>query len=71
MKPLVIIFLIAAVSLLAAVTSISRQHSDSTIGRAGAASTSTLRDMQSAGAAKLPDEDFEDRSLVFPRESKH
>jgi hypothetical protein len=69
MKPLIIIF-IAAVGLLAAVTGIPRSHSGSTIGRAGTASTPTLQDMQTARAAKLPAEDFDDRSLVFPRESK-
>jgi hypothetical protein len=71
MKPLIIIFFIAAVGLIAAVTGISRSHSGSTVGRAGTAGTSTLQDMQSARAAKLPTEDFDDRSLVFPRESKH
>jgi hypothetical protein len=63
------IFFIAAVGLLAAVTGIPRSHSGSTIGRAGT-STSTLYDMQSSSAAgKLPAKDFDDRSLVFPRES--
>ena len=71
MKPLIIIFFIAAVGLIAAVTGISRSHSGSTVGRAGTAGMSTLQDMQSARAAKLPTEDFDDRSLVFPRESKH
>jgi hypothetical protein len=71
MKPLIIIFFIAAVGLLAAVTGIPRSHSISTVGRAGTSSTSTLQDMQSArGADKLPAEDFDDRSLVFPRETK-
>jgi hypothetical protein len=69
-KPVIIIFFVAAVGLLAAVTSI-RSHSGSTIGRAGTASTSTLQDMQSARTAKLPAEDFDDRSLVFPREPEH
>jgi len=71
MKPLIIIFFIAAVGLLAAVTGIPRSHSISTVVRAGTSSTSTLQDMQSArGADKLPAEDFDDRSLVFPRETK-
>jgi len=71
MKPLIIVSFIAAVGLLAAVTGIPRSHSGSTIGRAGTTSTSTLRDMQSGRSAdKLPVEDFDDRSLVFPRESK-
>jgi hypothetical protein len=42
-----------------------------TIGRAGTAGMSSLQDMQSArGADQLPAEDFDDRSLVFPRESR-
>jgi hypothetical protein len=69
MKPLIIVFFIAAVGLLAAVTGIPRSHSISTIGRAGTASMSTLQDMQRS-ADKLPAEDFDDQSLVFPRESK-
>jgi len=71
MKLLIIVSFIAAVGLLAAVTGIPRSHSGSTIGRAGTSSTSTLRDTQSSSAAsRLPAEDFDDRSLVFPRESK-
>jgi hypothetical protein len=70
MKHLIIIFFVAAVGLLAAVTSIPRSHSGSTVGR-GTASTSTLQDMQSGRSGeKLPVEDFDDLSLVFPRESK-
>ena len=69
MKPLVIVFLIAAVGLLAAV--MPRSHSISTVGRAGTTSSLTLHDMQSGRSAdKLPADDFDDRSLVFPRESK-
>jgi hypothetical protein len=71
MKPLIVILFIAAVGLIAAVTGISRSHSGSTVGRAGTAGTSTLQDMQTARAAKLPTEDFDDRSLVFSREAKH
>ena len=72
MKPLIIAIFIAAVGLLAAVSDISRSHSISTTtGRAGTASSSTLQDMQSSrSAAELPADDFDDRSLVFPRESK-
>ena len=71
MKPLVIIF-IAAFGLLAAVAGVSRSHSIPTIGRAGTGGASTLQDMQSGRSAdKLPVDDFDDRSLVFPRESKH
>jgi O-antigen/teichoic acid export membrane protein len=67
MKPL-IISVIAAAGLLVAVTSIPRSHS--TIGFAGTGSSSTLLEMQSGRGGKLPVEDFEDRSLVFPRETK-
>jgi hypothetical protein len=71
MKPLIIVFFIAAVGLLAAVTSSLQSHSGLTIGRAGTTSPSILQDTQGARATKLPAEDFDDRSLVFPRESKH
>jgi hypothetical protein len=67
---LLIASVIAAVGLLVAVTSIPRSHSVSTIGRAGTASASTLQEMQSARGGKLPVEDFEDLSLVYPRETK-
>jgi hypothetical protein len=71
MKPLIIVFFIARVGLLAAVTGIPRSRSISTVGHAGTGGTSILQDMQSARAAdKLPAEDYDDRSLVFPRESK-
>ena len=71
MKALIIVSFITAVGLLAAATGIPRPHSISTTGRAGTASTSTLQDMQSGrGTDKLPAEDFDDRSLVFPREAK-
>jgi hypothetical protein len=70
MKPLIIIFFIAAVGLLAAVTGIPRSHSI-TIGRSGTDGASTLQDMQSGRSGdKLPVDDFDDRSLVFPRETK-
>lgn len=71
MKPLMIVFFITAVGLLAAVTGNPRSHSISTIGRAGSGGASTLQDMQSGQSAdKLPVDDFDDRSLVFPRETK-
>ncbi|WP_407165159.1 hypothetical protein [Bradyrhizobium sp. ORS 111] len=69
MKPLIII-VIAAAGLLAAATGIPRPNSGSTIGHAGPANTSTLHDMQSTLGGKLQAEDFDDRSLVFPRDSK-
>jgi hypothetical protein len=67
---LLIISVVAAFGLLVVATSIRRTGSLSTIGRAGTGTTSTLQEMQSARSDKLPIEDFEDRSLVFPRESK-
>jgi hypothetical protein len=71
MKPLIIVFFLTAVGLLAAVTGIPRSHSISILGRAGVDGASTLQEMQGARSVdKLPVEDFEDRSLVFPRESK-
>jgi hypothetical protein len=72
MKLLIIVSFIAAVGLLAATqTDIQRSHSGLTTGRAETASTSTLHDMQSARSMdKLPAEDFDDRSLVYPRETK-
>jgi hypothetical protein len=71
MKRLIIVCFVAAVGLLAALTGIPRSHSGLTTGRAGTASTSTLHDMQSARSMdNLPVEDFDDRSLVYPRETK-
>jgi hypothetical protein len=68
---LLIISVAAAVGLLVVLTSIPRPHSVSTIGRAATVGMSTLQKTQSARSVdKLPEEDFEDRSLVFPRESK-
>lgn len=67
---LLIISVIAAFGLLVAATNIPRSRSLSTIGRAGTETTSTFQEMQSARSDKLPIEDFDDRSLVFPRESK-
>jgi hypothetical protein len=70
MKLFTITVFIAAVGLLA-VTGIPRSHSISTIGRTGIASSSTLQELQSGRSTdKLPVDDFDDRSLVFPRESK-
>jgi hypothetical protein len=66
---LLIASVVAVVALLAVVTSIPRSHSVSTIELAGTGSMSTLQEMQSARGGKLPVEDFEDRSLVYPRET--
>jgi hypothetical protein len=65
---ILIISAIAAIALFAAVTGMLQSRSPSTIGYAGQRSGSTLQEMQSG--AMLPAEDFEDRSLVFPREAK-
>ena len=71
MKPLIIVSLIAVIGLLAVQAGIPRSHSISTIGRAGTGGALRLHDMQSGrNADKLPLDDFDDRSLVFPRESK-
>lgn len=66
-----IIAAISAVALLAAVTSIPRSHPVPTVGIAGTGSTSMSQAMQGARTDKLPVDDFEDRSLVFPRETRH
>ncbi|UGY13500.1 hypothetical protein [Bradyrhizobium septentrionale] len=63
--------MVAAFTVFALVTvvlGIPRSHSVSSVGRADMASSSTLHELQ-GGAAKLPAEDFDDRSLVFPRET--
>ncbi|WP_375788700.1 hypothetical protein ACE10Z_15565 [Bradyrhizobium sp. Pha-3] len=61
---------ITAFALLTAVLGFPRSHSVSAVGRADLASSATLQELQGArGAAKLPAEDFDDRSLVFPRET--
>jgi hypothetical protein len=65
-----IISAIAAIALFAAVTGMLQSHSPSTIGYAGQRSGSTLQEMQRGAGDKLPAEDFEDHSLVFPREAK-
>jgi len=65
-----LIISVIAIGLLVAVISIPRSHTASTIGLAGTG-MSTLQDMQSGRRAeKLPVDEFDDRSLVFPRESK-
>ena len=70
MKGLIIV-VITVVALLAAEAAVLRSHSVLTIGGTETKNTSTWQEMQSARSVdKLPVEDFEDRSLVFPRESK-
>ncbi|QOZ35088.1 hypothetical protein [Bradyrhizobium sp. CCBAU 53421] len=64
---------VAAVVVFAFVTvllGVPRSHSVPTVGQAGIASSSILQEPQGArSAATLPAEDFDDRSLVFPRET--
>ena len=62
---------IASVALLAAATGMLRSHSFPTNGGASTAGMPTVQELQSAiRAEKLAVQDFEDRSLVFPRETK-
>jgi hypothetical protein len=65
-----IITVIAAIALATAATSMQRSHSLATNHQAGLAGIPSLQEMQSVATVnKLPAQDFEDRSLVFPRES--
>jgi hypothetical protein len=65
-----IISAIASVALLAAATSMLQSHSLPTNGGVKTAGMPTVQELQ-AGAERLPVQDFEDRSLVYPRETKH
>ena len=68
---ILVISAIAVVALVVAANGMWRSHSLSTIGYALKGSSSTVQDMQShRDIDKLPVEDFEDRSLVFPREAR-
>jgi hypothetical protein len=70
MKPFIIIYFVAAVGLLAAVIGIPRSHSVLAIGRVATVGSSGVQQLQSSRSPnELPVEDFDDRSLVFPRES--
>ncbi len=67
MKPLTLTFIAA---LIAAVTGMlwsqpfsKQEHKETT-------SITTLQEMQSDRSAELPSQDFDDRSLVFPRETQ-
>lgn len=60
----------AAVAVLAGATGLLRSRSAST--NVKTAAMPTMQELHSAAAVdKLPVEDFEDRSLVYPRETKH
>ena len=66
-----IISALAAVTLLATATSMLRSHSFSTNSLFETAPMPTLQELQRAASEKkLPAEDFDDRSLVYPRETK-
>ena len=66
---LLVISALAAVTLLAGATGMLRTHTGAT--HVKTAGMPLMRDMQSAaGGDRLPVEDFDDRSLVFPREMK-
>jgi len=65
-----IVSALAAAALLAGATGILR--SPLTSARVETAAMSAMQQLQSgAGIDKLPADDFEDRSLVYPREPKH
>jgi hypothetical protein len=69
MKQLFILGLVS-ITLFAAAIGVLKSHpspSSSTVGRAPA---SKSQQFGSVAHANLPVEDFEDRSLVFPRETK-
>lgn len=71
MKLLIIVCFTVAIGLVAVRTGTPLSHSGLTTGRAGTASMPTLHDMQSARSVhELPAEDFDDRSLVYPRDTK-
>ena len=60
---------LAAAALLTGTAGILRPHLHPT--NVGTAGMPTMQELHgSANVDKLPSEDFEDRSLVFPRETK-
>ena len=68
MSRLTICGLIAIASLVAATTML-RSHAWPTVGTTGAAGTAGVQQSHIGSQAdKLPVQDFDDRSLVFPRE---
>lgn len=70
MKRLIVSGLIAVTSLAAAAT-MWQPSTWSIIGTGGAAPTPLAQESQSwSAASRLPVQDFDDRSLVFPRETK-
>jgi hypothetical protein len=58
----------AAIALLAAAMTILRSHTPAAGRAAGPPGTTSLQELQSTlDVSKLPTEDFEDQSLVYPR----
>ncbi|MDI4231979.1 hypothetical protein OZ411_04020 [Bradyrhizobium sp. Arg237L] len=65
------IFAIAAIALLAA-TTVLWSHTPSTKISAGTAAMPPLQDLHAAAnLGKLPDQELEDQSLVYPSSPKH
>jgi hypothetical protein len=65
---ILIISAAVAIALLAGTAGILRSH----LHPVGTAGMPTMQELHgSANVGKLPTENFEDRSLVFPRETKH
>jgi hypothetical protein len=63
----IIASLIAALAVGAAATSVMKSHS---LSHLGYGAMPTVQELQSSPEmSKLPVQDFEDRSLVFPREA--
>lgn len=70
MKRLIVCGLIAIASLVAA-TPMMQSYKWPIVGTVGAARIAGVQESRSGGQAdKLPVQDFDDRSLVFPRETK-
>jgi hypothetical protein len=65
-----IVSIIALFIAMAGATSILRSHTQLTNEVAGTATGSTLQEQGVRNGDKLPIEDFDDRSLIFPREAQ-
>jgi hypothetical protein len=61
------IFVVVVAAVLAGATTMLRSRSYLTTGLAGPRSVPTVQQMQSGSGDKLPVEDFDDRSLIYPR----
>jgi len=62
-----VLFVIAAIVAIGAATGVLKSHSPFHFGRSGMPSIQELQSSRESG--KLPVQDFEDRSLVFPRDA--